>query len=143
MTISVTTHPESHAIACYRVPDAARLGTLPRHFGRSMMLVETRIYELMREFCADYDGGLWAFHELSNGGFYMSPPLEFARLRVHSNGYEGKVSADAAGIIVCLFAYSLLSFQWPREGALAEHFYRLRDYALSHREASEIFSAID
>jgi Antirestriction protein len=50
--------------------------------------------------------------------------------------------ADAAGITVCLFAFSLLSFE--RQGEVySRHFHWLRDFALGHVEAAEIFAAID
>jgi hypothetical protein len=57
------------------MPSDARLGTLPRHFGRHMLTVETRIYSFMARFAKTYSGGFWNFVELSNGGFYMTPPL--------------------------------------------------------------------
>lgn len=98
------------------------MGTLPRHFGRYMMIVEGRIYDLMTEFCAAYEGG-WEFYELSNGGFYMVPRLGQTAL-VPSNGYKGQMSADAAGIMVCLFTFSLLSFEYPRGGGFQSAFLR-------------------
>jgi hypothetical protein len=108
-----------------------------------MMAVEGRIYDLMREFSADYTGGEWAFFELSNGGFYMTPPGECLRIGISSNGYEGRMTADAAGITVSLFAMSHLSFEYPSFEIFARHFHLLRDFALGHAEAAQIFAAID
>ncbi len=72
----------------------------------------------------------------------MTPKMPAVRLSVDSNGYEGRMSADAAGITVCLFAFSLLSFE--RQGDVySRHFHWLRDFALGHVEAGEIFAAID
>jgi hypothetical protein len=68
---------------------------------------------------------------------------EAVNFRVHSNGFEDVMSADAAGITVCLFAYSHLSFQFPAEARFSRHFYQLRAYALEHPEASLILAAID
>ena len=60
------------------------------------------------------EAGFWDFIELSNGGFYMAPQHEGTfRFSVDTNGYEGEMSPDAAGITVCLFAYSHLSFRYP------------------------------
>jgi hypothetical protein len=129
-------------IEAYPVPEDARLGTLPRHFGRHMLTVEGRIYDLMAQFAKTYTGGLWRFVELSNGGFYMSPPDETYELRIHSNGFEGRMSADAAGITVCLFTFSHLSFEYATD-VFAEHFHWLRDFAMDHPEAGVIFEAID
>jgi len=130
-------------IEAYRVNEHARIGTLPRHFGRHMMTVESRIYDLLRQFSADYTGGYWQFYELSNGGFYMAPELETARLVIASNGFEDQMSGDAAGITVCLFAFSHLSFEYRQAEVFARHFHRLRDYAAEHAEAQKIFGAID
>lgn len=133
----------SQKIEAYRVSEHARIGTLPRHFGRHMMTVEGRIYDLLREFSTDYTGGYWHFYELSNGGFYMAPELEKLRLSVAGNGFEGQMSGDAAGIAVCLFAFSHLSFGYREAEVFARHFHRLRDFALGHAESGQIFAAID
>lgn len=124
------------------VPEHLRLATLPKHFGRHMLTVETRIYGFMAQFARTYSGGLWHFIELSNGGFYMRPPDEAYELRVDSNGFEGRMSADAAGITVCLFAFSHLSFQYATD-IFGQHFHWLREFAVSHAEAGSILAAID
>ena len=135
----------SGKIEAYKVSEHARMGTLPRHFGRHMTTVEGLIYDLMRQYSADYEGGLWHFFELSNGGFYMAPSgmSEPVRFSVETNGYAGRMSADAVGITVCLFCFSLLSFQYRATDVFAKHFHRLRDYAMNHVESTEIFAAID
>jgi hypothetical protein len=129
-------------IEAYRVPEGARIGTLPRHFGMHMLTVESRIYEFMSQFASTYDSGIWQFFELSNGGLYLSPPGEEYELRVDSNGFQGRMSGDAAGIAVCLFAFSHLSFEYTTD-IFSQHFHWLRNYALDHPEASAIFAAID
>ena len=129
-------------IEAYPVPEHARLGTLPRHFGRHMLTVESCSYDFMALFARTYSGGAWRFFELSNGGFYMSPPDEAYDLRIDSNGFEGRMSADAAGITVCLFTFSHLSFQCATD-VFSQHFHWLREFALDHREALRIFEAID
>jgi hypothetical protein len=134
---------EAGKVEAYPVSERARMGTLPRHFGRYMTIVEGRIFDLMGEYCADYKGGYWQFFELSNGGFYMAPKLDRVQLHVPSNGYRGEMSADAAGVMACLFAFSLLSSEYPQVAVFGRHFYRLRDYALGHVESTQIFKAID
>jgi hypothetical protein len=81
--------------------------------------------------------------ELTNGGFYLRTGSEPVAFRVPSNGFEGVMSPDAAGITVCLFAYSHLSFQFPADTCLSRHSFLLRAYAIEHPEASLIFAAID
>jgi len=124
------------------VREADRLAMLPRHFGGYATRLEDRVYDFMGEFAREYRGGYWEFVELSNGGCYLRPPAATYAIRIDCNGFEGSLSADAAGITVCLFALSHLSFEHP-EGAFARHFYALRAFALEHAEASAIFAAID
>jgi len=129
-------------IQAHQVHDEARLETLPRHFGRHMLTVESAVYGFMRQLAKDYSGGYWHFYELSNGGFYMAPECEPLTLRVDSNAYAGRMSAQAAGITACLFAFSHLSFRIPDE-VVTRHYYQLRDFALEHPEAGAILAAID
>jgi hypothetical protein len=135
---------EAQKIEAYTVSHHARIRSLPRHFGRHMMTFEGMVYDLMRQFSPQYGGGMWAYLELSNGSFYMTPPPDKAFcLTIHSNGYDGEMTADAAGITVCLFAYSLLSFEYRGTDIFTRHFHRLRDFALAHAESAQIFAAID
>jgi hypothetical protein len=143
-------------ITAKRVPVRSRMNMLPKHFGiKHMVRVENAIYDFLRALSEDYSGGFWQFYELSNGGFYMAPDESYhpkvgraraqvkkLRVRVAGNGYEGEMSADAAGIVACLFAFSHLSFRLESE-AIGEHYQRLREFALDHPEASAIMSAID
>ncbi len=129
-------------IEAHPVPEHARVGTLPRHFDRHMLAVEARIYDFMTQFAHTYKGGSWHFFELSNGGFYMSPPNEAYDLSIESNEFQGRMSADAAGITVCLFAFSHLSFEHTTH-IFSRHFHWLREFACNHAEAELIFAAID
>ncbi len=143
MTQTAPEQNDTQKIEAYLVLEDARIGTLPRHFGARMMTVENGVYNFMREFASEYKGGVWDFYELSNGGFYMAPHCEPVKFSVHSNGFEGTLSADAAGITVCLFTFSHFSFQYPANEVFSRHFYRLREFALEHKEAGLIISAVD
>lgn len=143
MNLSTVSTTETGKIEAYKVSPRARLGILPRHFGPHMMTVEAKIFDLLRQFSPQYGGGEWAMYELSNGGFMMTPSDASYRLSIPSNGYEGEMSAEAAGITVCLFCFSLLSFEYREAEVFTRHFYRLRDFALGHAESAEIFAAID
>lgn len=143
-TTSSGTAEHGTPVAARVVEDAQRLMTLPHHFGNRLLAFEAAVYDFMRRFSPDYRGGFWNFIELSNNGFYMSPEHEGTfRFSVDTNGYAGEMSPDAAGITVCLFAYSHLSFRYSDNDVFAEHFHRLRDFAIGHAEASEIFAAVD
>ncbi len=137
-------HIEQVAIAATRISDDDRLGFLPRHFGTHMMIVERALYAELRHLCAEYRGGWWNFYDLSNGGCYLAPggAAEF-HLKVPGNGFDGRLSADATGVTVTLFALSHLSFRFPSVPMFGEQFYRLRDFALEHGERQLIFAAID
>ena len=130
-------------VSALRVDDLRRMGTLPRYFGDRAMRFESAVYNFMHRLSPDYRGGFWQFYELSNGGFYMAPDRESYRLSIDSNGYEGTMSADAAGITVCLFACSHLSFQDTRFDLYAQRYHQLREFAIEHSEAAQIFAAID
>ena len=121
-----------------------RMHCLPSHFGTAALRFENAVYVMAGRLCPDYRGGFWQFYELSNGGFYMAPELgrETVAISVETNGYDGRMSCDAAGITICLFVFSHLSFMSSDSG-WAENFHQLRDFAISHREAADIFAAID
>ena len=124
-----------------RVPTRERLSALVRHFGRRTLVFESGVYVFAHQLCPAYPGGYWHFHELSNGGFFMSPQTNSLSLRVQ-NGFEGILSAEAAGITFCLFALSHLSFKFP-ENLFIQHFHDLRALVFEHPEAGSILAAID
>ena len=143
ITLMNTANSSLEKIEAREVPENERLEVLPKRFGHHMLIVENAIYDFMAAHARTYRGGSWKFVELSNGGVYMAPIGE-ATFDVHieGNGFEGSMSADAAGITACLFAFSHLSFQIQSD-ALVNHFYQLRDFASEHAEASAILAAID
>ena len=126
------------------VPEERRLDFLPKLLSdRWLMRGENAIYDFMGALSPDYSGGMWQFFERDGQPLYMAPKRD-DRMHIswHGNGYQGEVSADAAGIIACLFTFSHLSMRFGSE-FLADAFERLRDYAGEHPEAGAIFSAID
>lgn len=130
----------SIVITASLVPDAARSAHVARLFGALHPFVfEPAVFHFASELSGDYTGGHWDFHALSNGGFFMAPRGE--RFELHCpNGHGGSVGAQAFGVVCCLYAFSYLSFDHE---VFAEHFHRLRDYALDHQEAPSILSACD
>mgnify|MGYP000887162789 CR=1 FL=1 len=74
----------------------------------------------------------------------MAPSREKSFAVSAENGYEGELSGNALGVTACLYAYSHLSFREDDfAGLCAEHYHRLREFALSHPEAGAILAAID
>lgn len=109
------------------------------------MRFEPVVYRITETIAPEYSGGYWKFYALSNGGFYMAPISDNAFHVSCDNGYEGKLSPDALGIAVCLYAYSHLSFSGIEGFAktCAQQYHGLRDYMLEHPEANAILGAID
>ena len=65
MNTSTTT---VESVEAWPVPEHARIGTLPRHFGMHMLTVEGRISDFLLQFCPSHDGGLWQITGLIYGG---------------------------------------------------------------------------
>lgn len=140
MSISQVT-PQTASV----VPDERRLDFLPTLFGRSLLMIgENAVYSLMERLSPlDYGGGFWDFYEHEGEPLFLAPTSK-SRFRITGEitGFQGEVSAEAAGIIATLFAFSHLSFQHQSEH-LSEGYGRLYAYSADHAEASEIFQAID
>lgn len=131
------------------LPDEQRIGFWPQHFGNipQWIILEPHIFAWMDRFRADYSGGIWQFYTLSNGGVFMAPEPdgdndEKWTLFNPMNGNGAEMSAEAAGITVCLMTYSHHAMRTECD-AMTEHYYRLQDYALSHAECSAIMHIID
>lgn len=127
------------------VPELQRSTFLPRLFGKPHFFMgEAQLFDIMRQLSpADYHGGLWEFYERAGEPLYLAPKSnEHFRISWPGNGYEGEVSADAAGIIATLFTLSELAIT-HQDGLLGDAFHRLFEFARCHSEATEILSAID
>lgn len=130
------------------VAEDNRLLFFPALFGPRLMLRgEAIVYGWMRKLSPDYTGGLWNFYTLNNGGYYLAPAApDRLTITVDGNGFEGELSADAAGIVATLFALCQLAAQHVDTEAgdkFAEHYHQLRDFVYTHAEAGAIFRAID
>ena len=125
------------------VPDDKRLSVLPDFFEfRQMLRAESMTFDFMTRLSIDYAGGYWHYYRLSNGGFYMAPAIETPmRVTWNGNGYEGTMSADAAGIVATLFMLNVMAEDGTER--MADLYYPLRDFAHEHAESRAIFSAID
>lgn len=138
----------SSSVLCARatlVPEDSRPSFLPTMFGLRLLIVgENAVYSIMDRLSPrDYGGGTWNFYEFHGKPLFLAPASE-KRFRIESEitGFQGEVSAEAAGIIATLFAFSHLSFRFESD-LLAEGYARLHAYVDGHAEASEIYQAID
>ena len=125
------------------VPGHLRAATLPKRFPGMFLVFESLVYRYLEVFSEDYKGGYWEFVDLSNGGFYMSLKSNNRYyLSIASNGFEGEMTADAASLVVNMFAIGQLANQ-HRTDYLIELYHLLRTFVSEHPEASQILSAID
>jgi hypothetical protein len=105
----------SQAITNAIVPETDRMNIVDRLFGLGYVLkLEPTVFSIAEALADEYTGGYWEFHDLSNGCFYMAPRSETEFLVSCENGFKGKLSPDAFGITVCLYAFSELSFRDDR-----------------------------
>ncbi len=127
------------------LPDALRMDIADGLFGMHFPLkLEPAIFGFAEQLSSEYNGGYWHFYALSNGGFYMAPDDDQHFHVSSANGWEGKLSADAFGIAVCLYAYSHLSFAEGNFGDIcAQQYHWLRAFLLRHAEAAGVLAAID
>jgi hypothetical protein len=123
--------------------DEERFTFLPALFGhRHMIQGEALVFNWMQKLSRDYDGGLWKFYKLSNGGFYMSPDAE-KRFHISSpNGFEKEMSADAAGIIATLYALCHMANMTELDIHI-EAYHNLRYFAIQHQDSADILRIID
>lgn len=132
------------AVVC---PDNKRDGQLASVFGEaSCFLVEQSIFRAADLLMPAYRGGYWDFVHCPDGGFYLAlDPRRTMRVSVEGNGYDGEMSGDAAGIVVCMFVYSNMSFgaSGDLQRTLTQQYRTLREYLAEHPEASSIWAAID
>lgn len=136
--------PQFPKIVATLVPEEKRLSVLPDFFGFAQMLrAEALAFAYMSKLSIDYTGGYWHYYKLDNGGFYMAPAMDIPmRVEWAGNGYEGTMSADAAGIVATLFMIGHLAHE-VRTEAMAEAYTNLLDFATEHAEQAAILNAVD
>ncbi len=143
----MTTTQAAATITASKVGEAERCHFLPEFFGPRLMIYgEALVFKWLDRLSVGYQGGLWSFHKLSNGGAYMAPEHRGTlRLHVTSSGFEGELSADAAGIVATLFALGQLAAteSEAERDRFVYLFHWLLEYAGEHPEGALIRRAID
>ena len=125
------------------VPGHKRSTALPTRFPGLFLVYEMLVYRYKEAFCQGCSGGYWDFVELSNGGFFMSLRSYLpCRVIIPANGYERVMTAEAASIVVNIFALSQLVKE-HKMGFLIDMYYALRDFACDHPESRHILSAVE
>jgi hypothetical protein len=141
-----TNTEENTIVTRHLVADDQRLSVIENLFGAHFPLIlEPIIYGITKRMVETYRGGYWQFYTLDNGGFYLAPEGDTVYQVSCDNYFTGALSADALGIIACLYAYSHCSFSRDEAfGRLAAlHYHWLREYMYEHPEVAAILGAID
>ena len=130
-------------IAATEVPAGERFAYLIRRFDRHHTTVELFLRSFAVELCPEFKGAAWRFFETSTGAVFMVPAdLDSLLVSIDGNGFEARVSAEVAGLIVSIFVLArLCDVSRSREhmGMLVQ----LRKFAMQHAQASAIARAID
>jgi hypothetical protein len=124
--------------------DPGRLAFMPKHFGRSMMRVEGRVFAYAGEALKDkqhkpaYTGGCWDFAEQDGAGWLIPPVAERVRVGPVLRGQFGgnvELSRESAGLALTIMA---TNHEWqrdPENDELGEAWHRLMEVAYKHPEA--------
>ena len=134
------------AVTRHLVPEDQRLAVTASLFGPHFPLqIEPVVYSIAERMADDYCGGYWQFYTLNNAGFYLVPDEDCSFEVKCENYFNGTLSADALGIVCCLYAYSQLSFQGDFDFSrlCAKHYHLLRHFMMGHEEVAAILGATD
>jgi hypothetical protein len=86
------------------------------------------------------------YYELSNGGYFVAPKGNSIQTEA-PNDFAADMSCEAAGLVVCLYAYSHLAYEVGPQGGRSDHltnqYFALRCYAVYHPESALILASVD
>lgn len=123
--------------------DPGRLRFMPKHFGRSMMRVEARVFAYAGEslkrldHSPAYNGGSWDFAEDKGAGWLVPPVPNEVRVGPVCRGQLGgnvKLSREAAGLALTIMAVNHEWHRDPDNDELGEAWNRLMEVASQHPE---------
>lgn len=127
------------------VAERERMATLPRYLGKHYLEFEMSVYGFMDRFCKNYNGGLWNYYQLNNGGFFMCLSSDEKFNVVNANNwFESEMSAEAVSIGVNIYALNALLWSDNPDERIFELYENLKDYAAEgSSEAAQILKFID
>ena len=137
---------ESTPVTRTLIPEEQRLSHTANLFGAHFPLqLEPVIYGITERMSEAYSGGYWHFYSLDNGGFYIKPDSDQIYKTSCDSYFTGELTADALGIVSCLYAYSHCSFSKDKVFGrlMADHYHWLREYMFEHPEVAAILGATD
>jgi hypothetical protein len=130
-------------VTAAEVPAGERFAYLVRRFDRHHITVDLFLRSFAVELCPEFKGAQWSFFETSTGTVFMVPTgYDSLLVSIDQNGFEARVSAEVAGLIVSIFVLARLA-DVSRSQEHMRMVVQLRNYALQHPLATTIFRAID
>lgn len=123
------------------VSEDQRPSFLHSKLGNACIAFESATFDWAGRLSNDYSGGYWEFCRLENGGFFMYPFCDRAFSCAWENGASETLSAEAFGIVACLFALSHISLRWGRT-AMGERIGDAYDYILAYARTREDWQQI-
>lgn len=130
-------------ITATEVPAGERFSFLIRRFDKHHSTVDLFLRSFAVQLCPDFKGAQWRFFETSTGTVFMVPgSYDSLHVCIDTNGFDARVSAEVAGLIVSLFVLTRLCAV-SRSPAHMRMLVLLRNYALTLPQAATVFRAID
>lgn len=126
--------------------DEQRLSVPRSIFGKHFdARIEPDIYAMAQRLSPDYQAGRWNFYLTERGAFFMAPAIEHDFLVCSNSGYEGAMRSESFGLTatLCVYSNAMLTQVGELLDSCAQQFHLLRDHAIKHPDAIEIFKAID
>jgi ABC-type transporter lipoprotein component MlaA len=137
------------------VPSRSRMKAYTTLFGKFGMMFEIGVFDMAGKMIKDkdgkpYDGGLWQYVKLDNGGFFMFPDYPADQLRpdgklrvtYSENYFDDYMSPEAAGLGICILALNHMARESQNQ-QLATLWEKLDDYYRDHPEAGKVRGLID
>ncbi|SFU20778.1 Antirestriction protein [Kosakonia arachidis] len=119
-------------------------------FGDDCIRAENNVYLYASRYLDGYDGGVWAYAALPEGGGFMKPEGEERWHFVNPQNFADlTLGSEAAGIVITALVLNHRSWMYDHHDEeelcrlYCQRHRQLMAYAESHPEAAAIFRALD
>ncbi|AGN88356.1 antirestriction protein [Enterobacter sp. R4-368] len=127
-----------------------KLRFLPALFGHDFICAENNVYNYAAQYLEGYDGGVWDYAVIPEGGGFMKPEGEERWHFSNSQNFADlTLSSEAAGIVITALVLNHRSWMYDRHDEeelcrlYCRRHHQLMAYAEYHPEAAAIFRALD
>lgn len=128
------------------VPKLQRAQTMHQYWGDWCVSLEMFVFSFsfMNTFNDAYNGGYWDLNITSNNALYISLSTdEPVRLVSPLNYADETMSADAAGLVLTIYASSYGMHKFSEDAYILETYDKLMEVVGDHPEASKIYRLLD